>query len=96
MQTIKLHEATKQFGMPNKLAMFFLEKKNVPVKSHSSVISMEQLIMLREFHEHQEKFPDILNEFENLEEEEKKRKAQKAKPEKKEIPEEQKEEITEI
>ncbi len=93
MQTIKLHEATKQFGISNKLAMFFLEKKNVPVKSHSSVISMEQLVMLREFSEHQERFPEILNEFDYLEEEEKKKKAQKAKPEKKEIVEEQKEEI---
>ena len=49
MQTIKLHEATKQFGISNKLAMFFLEKKSIPVKSHSSVISMEQLELLREF-----------------------------------------------
>lgn len=55
MQTIKLHEATKQFGISNMLAMFFLEKKNVPVKNHLSPISMDQLMMLREFSEHQEK-----------------------------------------
>ena len=35
MATIKLHEATKQFEIANKLAMFFLEKVNLPVKSHS-------------------------------------------------------------
>lgn len=49
MQNIKLHEATKQFGINNKLAMFFLEQNGVPVKSHSSSISMDQLEMLREF-----------------------------------------------
>jgi len=49
MATIKLHEATKQFAISNKLAMQFLEKINLPVKSHSSVISGEQLELLREF-----------------------------------------------
>ncbi|MEI6613834.1 MAG: hypothetical protein WCL37_02970, partial [Chrysiogenales bacterium] len=49
MATIKLHEATKQFEIANKLAMFFLEKVNLPVKSHSSVITVEQLELLREF-----------------------------------------------
>ena len=49
MQNIKLHEATKQFGINNKVAMFFLKKSGVPVKSHSSSISMDQLEMLREF-----------------------------------------------
>ncbi len=80
MQNIKLHEATKQFGISNKLAMFFLEKKNVPVKSHSSVISMEQLILLREFSDNKEKFSTITREFDNIEKEEKRRKReQKAK-----------------
>jgi translation initiation factor IF-2 len=46
--TIKLHEATKQFKLSNKLAMFFLEKINLPVKSHSSVITVDQLESLRE------------------------------------------------
>jgi len=49
MATIKLHEATKQFEIANKLAMFFLEKINLPVKSHSSVITGDQLELLREF-----------------------------------------------
>ncbi len=49
MATIKLHEATKQFEIANKLAMYFLEKVNLPVKSHSSVISVDQLELLREF-----------------------------------------------
>ena len=49
MATIKLHEATKQFAIANKLAMYFLEKVNLPVKSHSSVISVDQLELLREF-----------------------------------------------
>ena len=55
MATIKLHEATKQFEIANKLAMFFLEKVNLPVKSHSSVITVEQLELLREFAANPEK-----------------------------------------
>ncbi|MBN2345575.1 MAG: translation initiation factor IF-2 [Candidatus Aminicenantes bacterium] len=46
--TIKLHEATKRFKLSNKLAMFFLEKIDMPVKSHSSVITVDQLESLRE------------------------------------------------
>jgi len=46
--TIKLHEATKQFKLSNKLAMYFLEKNNMPVKSHSSVITVDQLESLRD------------------------------------------------
>ena len=49
--TIKLHEATKQFKLSNKLAMYFLEKNDMPVKSHSSVINVDQLESLREFSE---------------------------------------------
>jgi translation initiation factor IF-2 len=55
MATIKLHEATKQFEIANKLAMFFLEKIKLPVKSHSSVITVEQLELLREFAANPEK-----------------------------------------
>ena len=55
MATIKLHEATKQFEIANKLAMFFLEKVNLPVKSHSSVITVDQLELLREFAANPEK-----------------------------------------
>ncbi len=47
--TIKLHEATKPFKLSNKLAMYFLEKIGQPVKSHSSVITVDQLEQLREF-----------------------------------------------
>ncbi len=60
MSTIKLHEATKQFKLSNKLAMFFLEKKNLAVKSHSSVITFDQLELLREFGAHPERFPDVM------------------------------------
>ena len=66
MQNIKLHEATKQFKISNKLAMFFLEKKNIPVKSHSSAISMEQLELLREFSEKPDSYPDIMKAFNQL------------------------------
>lgn len=81
MQTIKLHEATKQFKISNKLAMFFLEKKNVPVKSHSSVISMDQLELLREFSSDMGKFANIKDEFDNIEKE-KKNKSKKKEQEK--------------
>jgi len=81
MQTIKLHEATKQFKISNKLAMFFLKKKNVPVKSHSSVISMDQLELLREFSDNKEKLSAVLNEF-NRRERERKKKTNKAEAEK--------------
>jgi len=63
MQNIKLHEATKQFNISNKLAMFFLETKKVPVKSHSSAISMEQLELLRNFSQNLDKFDDVVKEF---------------------------------
>jgi len=61
-----LHEATKKFKISNKLAMFFLEKKDIPVKSHSSVISMEQLELLREFSGSIEKYSKIVDEFNNI------------------------------
>jgi translation initiation factor IF-2 len=63
MSSIKLHEATKQFQISNKLAMFFLEKKNLAVKSHSSVISVDQLELLREFAANPDKFSDIIKAF---------------------------------
>jgi translation initiation factor IF-2 len=83
MLSIKLHEATKQFKISNKLAMFFLEKKNLPVKSHSSVISMDQLEMLREFSNDKDTYPEIRAEFNRIEKE-KKQKSKKAKEVKKE------------
>lgn len=67
--TIKLHEATKQFEISNKLAMYFLERQNLPVKSHSSVITIDQLELLRDFAANQGRFPDIIDEFNRLERE---------------------------
>ncbi len=97
MQTIKLHEATKQFEISNKLAMFYLKKKKVPVKSHSSVISMEQLELLREFSSNQDKYTKLINEFKDSQTKSKSTKtvktdtAPKKEPEKKvEIPKQKK------
>ena len=67
--TIKLHEATKQFEISNKLAMYFLERQNVPVKSHSSVITIDQLELLREFAANQGRFADIVDGFNRMERE---------------------------
>ena len=55
MSTIKLHEATKQFQLSNKLAMYFLDKLGLGVKSHSSVINVEQLEQLRELSQNAKK-----------------------------------------
>ena len=85
MQHIKLHEATKQFKISNKLAMFFLEKKNIPVKSHSSAISMEQLELLREFSSNKDNFSDILDEFNKAEKKDKKPKIVSKKSEPKKV-----------
>ena len=93
MQSIKLHEATKQFKISNKLAMFFLEKNDVPVKSHSSTISMDQLELLREFSSNKEKFLKIVEEFNRLEKEKKKEKVQEAEPAQKPAPEVLQEEV---
>jgi translation initiation factor IF-2 len=90
MLSIKLHEATKEFKISNKLAMFFLEKYDIPVKSHSSVITMEQLELLREFSGNKGKYFHIRKEFDRIEREKKKRKAAKKEHEIK------KEEIREI
>lgn len=67
MQNIKLHEATKQFGLNNKVAMFFLMKNGVPVKSHSSSISMDQLEMLREFAQDADSVALLTTEFKEFE-----------------------------
>ncbi|MBN1196295.1 MAG: translation initiation factor IF-2, partial [Candidatus Aminicenantes bacterium] len=90
MQSIKLHEATKQFKISNKLAMFFLEKQGLPVKSHSSVISMEQLELLREFSAGGPEFNSIQKEFKAAE------KARKAAPKKTDTPEPEVEKPVEI
>jgi translation initiation factor IF-2 len=77
MLSIKLHEATKEFKISNKLAMFFLEKLDIPVKSHSSVITMEQLELLREYSGNKGKYSHVEAEFKRIENEKKKRKAAK-------------------
>ncbi len=79
MQNIKLHEATKQFNITNKLAMFFLEKHEVPVKSHSSAISMEQLELLRSFSKDPGKIKDTTKEYEKFLKEKKKKPAKEVK-----------------
>ena len=91
MQNIKLHEATKQFGISNKLAMFFLGKENLSVKSHSSVITMEQLELMREFASEKEKFSDIYDEFNRMEKERKKKPKEVKIAEAEKIPEKKKE-----
>jgi len=63
LQKIKLREATKEFKLTNKLALFFLEKNGVPVKSHSSAISMEQLEMLRALSKDQAKIEELKKEY---------------------------------
>ena len=67
MLTIKLHEATKEFKISNKLAMFFLEARDLGVKSHSSVITIEQLELLRAFAQNPEAHKDVMDAFHNQE-----------------------------
>jgi translation initiation factor IF-2 len=57
--------------------MFFLEKLDIPVKSHSSVITMEQLELLREFSGDKGKYSHIREEFDRIEKEKKKKKTAK-------------------
>ncbi len=95
MQNIKLHEATKQFNITNKLAMFFLEKHNVPVKSHSSAISMEQLELLREFSQNPDKIKVVTKEFSEASKK-KKKPAKEVETPKKDIAEEKKPEEEKI
>ncbi len=75
--SIKLHEATKQFKIANKLAMFFLEKIDLPVKSHSSVINDEQLELLRRLSQDESEFAALKREFEQFENELKRKKSLK-------------------
>jgi translation initiation factor IF-2 len=78
--TIKLHEATKQFQLSNKLAMYFLEKLGLPVKSHSSVINVEQLESLRELSQNAKRVSSLETEMKRPA----KKAAEKKAPEKKE------------
>ena len=78
--TIKLHEATKQFQLSNKLAMYFLEKNDMPVKSHSSVINVDQLESLRELSQNAKKVSSLETEMKRPA----KKAAEKKAPEKKE------------
>ncbi len=59
MSTIKLHEATKEFKIANKFAMFLLEKLDMPVKSHSSVLTPDMLEALREYAETPAKYAKV-------------------------------------
>ena len=97
--SIKLHEATKKFKISNKLAMYFLEKKDIPVKSHSSVISMEQLELLREFSTNIDKYAKLVDKFNNIEKKKKKgskKVVTKESTEEKNVKKEMKEEVPEI
>jgi len=62
---IKLREAAKQFEIPNKVAIFFLEIHNIPVKSHASAINAEQLELLRELGNNKFEKNRLIKEFEN-------------------------------
>ncbi len=75
---IKLREATKQFKIPNKLAIYFLQINNLPVKSHSSAINVDQLELLREFAQDDAKRKKITKEFEKIEKDKKKSKGSEA------------------
>jgi len=71
MSNIKLHEATKQFKLSNKVAMYFLETIHMPVKSHSSVITFDQLELLRELSQDPAKYKEINKAYIRSEEEKK-------------------------
>ena len=88
---IKLREAAKQFEIPNKVAIYFLEIHDLPVKSHASAINVDQLELLREFGCDEEKKKKIAKEYAKAEKE-KKAKA-KAKKVEEPVEESKKEEI---
>ncbi len=86
MSTIKLHEATKQFQLTNKLAMYFLDKLGLGVKSHSSVINVEQLEQLRELSQSPKKVAALEAEMAKPPKKTVEKKETKGTPEKKEAP----------
>ncbi len=68
---IKLREAAKQFKIPNKVAIYFLETHDLPVKSHASAINVDQLELLREFGNDEEKKKKIAKDYEKAEKDKK-------------------------
>jgi len=68
---IKLREAAKQFKISNKIALYFLEINNLPVKSHASAINYDQLELLREFSEDEARKKKITKDFEKFEKDKK-------------------------
>jgi len=68
---IKLREAAKQFEIPNKVALYFLETHNMPVKSHASAINVDQLELLREFGRDEEKKKKVAKDYAKAEKEKK-------------------------
>lgn len=94
---IKLREAAKQFKIPNKVAIYFLEINGLPVKSHASAINVDQLELLRDFASDEDRKKKITKEFEKIEKDKKsKSKVEKGVKAKKEIKVEKKEVVPEI
>jgi len=83
---IRLREATKQFNIDNKLAMYFLEINGLPIKSQASVINYDQLELLREFGKDEAKKKKIEKEYKKAEKEKKsKKKGKKVDEKEKEV-----------
>ncbi len=61
--SVKLREATKELNIDNKLALFLLEEFNMPAKSLQSTLTFEQLEILRDFAENNEKFSEQIKKF---------------------------------
>jgi len=91
MATIKLHEVTRQLDIPNKLAMYYLEQQETPVKSHSSAVSIEQLELLKELKNNKDKLKKVVKEFEGAK---KKKKAVKKPAVEKKKPPEKKDDVS--
>jgi translation initiation factor IF-2 len=68
---IKLREAAKQFKISNKIALYFLEINNLPVKSHASAINYDQLELLREFSGDEARKKKVAKDFEKFEKDKK-------------------------
>jgi len=91
----KLRDITKKLEISNKEAMFFLEKINMAVKSSASSLNYEQIEELKEYNRKTDRYKEIREEFNRIEEEKKKAKTKaKKKPEtKKEEKQESKKEV---
>lgn len=94
----KLRDITKKLEISNKEAMFFLEKINMGVKSSASSLNYEQIEELKEYNRKTDKYKEIRDEFNKIEEEKKKAKREAKKKTEKKEPEKQeskKEEVKE-